>query len=156
MSIPHVREDSLQLFGFATEEERVAFERLIAVSGVGPRLALAVLSGIGPAELETVVDSGDRSRLERIPGIGRKTAERLLLELRNRPSGGRKAAAAAPSGAVPAVPLGIRGDAVSALENLGYPRDRAWTAVQDAGASVGAAGESLESLLRTALQRLLR
>ena len=79
----HVREDAIQLFGFWTAAERQAFLRLIAISGIGPRLALAVLSGIGAEDLDRAVRDADRGMLERIPGIGRKTAERMLLELRD-------------------------------------------------------------------------
>jgi Holliday junction DNA helicase RuvA len=150
----HVREDALQLFGFATEEERDVFERLLSISGVGPRLALAVLSGIEPSELTLAVEQSDHARLVRIPGIGRKTAERIVLELRDRSESRRKTRAAAAGTPATPDPGGLRADAVSALENLGYPRDRAWSAVDDAAA--GASGDSLEGLLRAALKRLLR
>jgi Holliday junction DNA helicase RuvA len=94
----HVREDTLALFGFSTREERAAFERLISISGVGPRMALAVLSGIGLEDLARAVGEGDRGRLERIPGIGRKTAERILLELKDKKDG-RRSRRALPAGA---------------------------------------------------------
>ncbi len=80
----HVREDALQLFGFATPLEQTLFERLISVSGIGPKVALAVLSGIEPAELMRAIRSSDVARLTRIPGVGKKTAERLVLELKDR------------------------------------------------------------------------
>ena len=80
----HVREDALQLFGFATPLEQALFERLISVSGIGPKLALSVLSGIEPAELSRAIRSSDIARLTRIPGVGRKTAERLVVELKDR------------------------------------------------------------------------
>ena len=112
----HVRDDAIQLFGFMTALELVLFERLIGVSGIGPRVALAVLSGIEPNELVRAIRGGDVGRLTRIPGIGRKTAERMVLELKDR----------MPEGAEPhaddAVPDGadVRADVLSALANLGY------------------------------------
>jgi Holliday junction DNA helicase RuvA len=113
----HVREDALQLFGFATPLEQLLFERLIAVSGIGPKLALAVLSGIESGELVTAVRHNDVARLTRIPGVGRKTAERLTIELRDRLPN----TAVAPSDAVDAGG-GLRDDVLSALINLGYQR----------------------------------
>ena len=144
----HVREDALMLFGFATALELRVFEQLIGISGVGPRLALAVLSGIEPAELVRAVDGGDVRRLTSIPGIGRKTAERMGLELRDRlprvldagpePGGGPSAA---------------RGDLVSALVNLGYVRPSAERAVD---AALGAGDDSFEQVLRRALLEIAR
>src|SRR3954468_9583967 len=78
----HVREDALQLFGFATAEEKLVFERLISVSGIGPKLAVTVLSGVPTAELINAIRTGDVQRLVRIPGVGKKTAERMVLELK--------------------------------------------------------------------------
>jgi len=153
----HVREDALLLFGFATPDERTAFERLLAISGVGPRMALAVLSGIGAEDLERAVLDGDRDRLERIPGIGRKTAERILLELRDRVEReSRGTAEFAPKPGTGQAEGGIRADAVSALVNLGYTRDRARRAVDHAveGADDGAA--TLETVLKAALRNLVR
>ncbi len=154
----HVREDTFQLFGFATRDERGVFERLISVSGVGPRTALAVLSGIEVADLERAVRSGDRARLERVPGIGRKTAERILLELRDGPGrpGRGRTRGAPPEPPAPSDAGGTaRGDALSALENLGYGRDAAERAVD---AAMGQAGPSpaLEVVLRAALRGLMR
>jgi Holliday junction DNA helicase RuvA len=114
----HVREDALQLFGFATSLELVLFERLIGVSGIGPKLALAVLSGIEPSDLVRAIREADLTRLTRIPGVGKKTAERLVLELKDRlpaePGDGATAE--------PAATGGVRGDVLSALANLGYQR----------------------------------
>jgi Holliday junction DNA helicase RuvA len=109
----HVREDTLALFGFLSESEQDLFERLIDVAGVGPRLALAILSGIEPPDL------GDVARLTRIPGVGRKTAERLVLELKDKVQG----LAAAPS--TPASGGSPKDDLVSALLHLGYSRPEA-------------------------------
>lgn len=138
-----VRDDAIVLYGFPDRPELVAFERLIAVAGVGPRTALAVLSALSPGELAEAVESADLVRLQRTPGVGRKTAERILLELRGR---------------LPDVGDGsgtdTRGDAVSALVNLGYsPRD-ARRAV-DCGLEEGSDVE-LGEVLRLALQHLTR
>jgi Holliday junction DNA helicase RuvA len=115
-----VTDDAIQLYGFHTQLERTLFERLIAVNGVGPKLALAVLSGIEPAELVRAVRQADVGRLTRIPGVGKKTAERLVLELKDRlPSaavGEGDGTSTAPSGDT------VRDDLLSALVNLGYQR----------------------------------
>jgi len=155
----HVREDALQLFGFATLQERSAFELLIGISGVGPRLALAILSGIGVGELEEAVAQRDRPRLQRIPGVGKKTAERVLLELRDKLQA-RSAADSASSGAGAGDAAGradaqTRADAVSALVNLGYTRDTASRAVDGALEGIGEAA-GLERLLKAALGGLVR
>ena len=152
----HVREDALALYGFATREERDAFEKLIAISGVGPRTGLAVLSGVGVRELERAVLDSDRGKLERIPGIGRKTAERVILELRDRLERDRVARprGAAGAGGAPAE-AGVRADAVSALVNLGYPRDAASRAVDEALGD-HESGAAIEATLKAALRRLVR
>lgn len=158
----HVREDALVLYGFATTDEREAFENLTAISGVGPKMALAVLSGIDVEELRRAAVEADRAKLERIPGIGRKTAERILLDLRDRfdrtARSGRRAAGSA--AAVPDAPFGggIRGDAVSALVHLGYSREVASGAVDGAITDAGgqAVGPGLEAVLKAALRRLVR
>lgn len=155
----YVREEAIQLFGFSTEEERTAFQRLIAVSGIGPKIALAVLSGIGVADLERAVREGDRGVLERIPGIGRKTAERVILELRPRvttPRGAR--ATAKPSATVGEFGSAVAGpdaDAVSALVHLGYSDGAAYDAIVAARRHLGEEAP-IESLLRTALRSLVR
>lgn len=118
----HVREDALQLYGFFSTDEQGLFERLISVSGVGPRVALAILSGIESAELIQALRTSDVARLTRIPGVGKKTAERLVLELKDKMQS--FAAADAPEAA--AGPGGqLEQDVVSALANLGYPRAEA-------------------------------
>ena len=144
----YVREDTLSLFGFATLLELQVFERLITVSGVGPRLALAVLSGIEPPDLVQAVMRGDVDRLTRIPGVGKKTAERIGLELKDRLPAGL---AGEPDGGDGTPPGGDQGDVVSALLNLGYHRTAAERAVQ-AAAKSGAAG--FERTLRQALREL--
>ena len=147
----HVREDALALFGFATVLELQVFERLISISGVGPRLALAVLSGIEPPELVRAVMQGDVSRLTRIPGVGKKTAERIGLELRDRLPAGLDlddgGDALQPAGGDDKV------DVMSALLNLGYHRAVAERAV-NAAAGSGAAG--FEQTLRQALRELAK
>ena len=148
----HVREDTLALFGFATGLELEIFERLIAVSGIGPRLALAVLSGIEVADLVRAVRLGDVARLTAIPGIGKKTAERIVLEIRDR--------------LPPAVPAGVeaaditagerdlRGDLRSALLNLGYHRALVEKAID---AVLQSDGEmTFERMLKQALGALNR
>ena len=113
----HVREDQLALYGFATPLELAMFERLIAVSGIGPKLALAVLSGIEPRDLVGAIQRNDLARLTAIPGVGKKTAERICVELRDRLP---KAVAGTDAPASPGDTL--RDDLVSALINLGYHR----------------------------------
>ncbi len=114
----HVREDALQLFGFATPLEQSLFERLIGVSGIGPKVALSVLSGIEPEGLVRAIRGSDLGRLTSIPGVGKKTAERLIVELRDRLP---KTADTTPAGA-PAEADDLRADLMSALMNLGYQR----------------------------------
>lgn len=153
-----VREDAIQLFGFWTDEERKAFQRLIAVSGIGPKIALAVLSGVGVDDMERAVREGDCGVLERIPGIGRKTAERVLLELRDRPTTRRGRGAGAPSASTAVVSAAVAGpdaDAVSALVHLGYSDNAAYDAIVAARRTLGA-DAPIEGLLRTALRGLVR
>ena len=145
----HVREEALSLFGFATVLELDLFERLIGVNGVGPRLALAVISGIEPPALVEAVRASDVARLTGIPGVGRKTAERIVLELKDK----LPAAAAADEAdeAAETGGRGLRGDVVSALLNLGYPRspaERAVTAVIERGPG------DFDATLRQALREL--
>jgi len=117
----HVREDALALFGFESLGERALFERLIEVAGVGPKLAVNILSGIEASDLVDALRGGDLARLTRIPGVGRKTAERLVLELKD------KMPALAPSAEAPAVSgsAPTKADLLSALANLGYSRNEA-------------------------------
>jgi Holliday junction DNA helicase RuvA len=149
----HVREDALQLYGFLTTLEQQIFERLIAISGIGPKLAIAVLSGIEPGELIGAVHRGDLARLTAIPGVGRKTAERMVLELKD-----RLAQLAVPAGAVMPMPDSpgerLRTDLLSALQNLGYHRPLAEKAV-DATLS-SASAPTFEQALKAALRELMR
>lgn len=118
----YVREDALQLFGFATAAERETFEVLIATSGVGPKLALAVLSAMRPAELRDHVLGGDASVLTSIPGVGRKTADRLIVELRDRLARLDLGSGTAPLTGGDAARAAARSDALAALEALGFSR----------------------------------
>lgn len=146
----HVREDQLALYGFATPLELTVFERLIGVSGIGPRLALAVLSGMEPRELTAAIERSDLAKLTRIPGVGKKTAERIVVELRDRLP---KALASAGTTAPAPAPADVRrDDLASALVNLGYDR-RAIDRVLDA--VLGDQPEaSFEQHLRSALKAL--
>ncbi|MCA1585442.1 MAG: Holliday junction branch migration protein RuvA [Acidobacteria bacterium] len=116
----HVREDQLALYGFTSALELIVFERLIGVSGIGPKLALAVLSGMEPRDLVTAIQRGDLARLTAIPGVGKKTAERISMELRDRLP--RALEASAGAAAPPTPGDALREDLVSALANLGYHR----------------------------------
>jgi len=142
----HVREDTLALYGFLTERERALFQLLMSVAGIGPRVALTVLSGIPPAELIEALRHGDVRRLVAIPGVGKKTAERMILELAEKAAAFQ---AEAPAGAAAAVSTD---DVVSALVNLGYRRAEAERAV-DATARTGAPKE-FGDFLKAALKRL--
>jgi Holliday junction DNA helicase RuvA len=142
----HVREDSLALYGFLSQDEKNLFEKLIGVSGIGPSLAIKVLSGLAAAELITAIRKGEVERLVRIPGVGKKTAERMVLELRDKlpaPSGEDRAAAAPAIGE-------IEQDVLSALLNLGCARPAAELAVRKAKS--GGAPVEFEPLFRRALE----
>jgi Holliday junction DNA helicase RuvA len=141
----HVREDALSLFGFASAGEQALFERLIEVAGVGPRLAVNILSGIEAGELAEALRASDVARLTRIPGVGRKTAERLVLELKDK----MPKLAASPE---PAAAGGARDDLVSTLVNLGYSRGEAEKGAERAVREDG--GARFEDLLRRALRAL--
>ena len=149
----HVREDAILLFGFATPEERELFERLVTVSGIGPRLALVVLSGLPLPELVGALAAQDVKRLSSIPGVGKKLAERLGVELKDKVAGIVPGGAPGPGGPG-AAPGGLLEDAVGALLNLGYRRPQAEAAVKEAGDSAGTA--DLPALLSAALRLLSR
>jgi Holliday junction DNA helicase RuvA len=147
----HVREDVIALYGFATSLEQDLFERLIATSGVGPKLALAVLSGIEPLELIRAIRTQDVARLTRIPGIGKKTAERIGLELKDRlPS----ALGAGEAPVEAAQEDQRRSDLISALLNLGYQRAVAEKAIDRA--LHASADAPFEQVLRHALKSMMR
>lgn len=137
-----VKDDGIELYGFSGPDELGAFERLIAVAGVGPRIALAVLSSLAPDELASVVATGDLARLTMTPGVGKKTAQRILLELK-----GKLSATTSAGG-------DLRGDAASALVNLGYRQAQAMAAVEAVLADNPA--DDVGEVLRLALQRLTK
>jgi Holliday junction DNA helicase RuvA len=141
----HVREDTLALYGFATEREKALFEKLLSVSGIGPRLAVMVLSGLPTEELTGAIRRGEVARLIRIPGVGRKTGERIILELREK-LGAIESEAAAPGG--------VEEEVISALLNLGSSRPAAEAAVEKARRD--GAAEAFEPLFRAALQVVMK
>ncbi len=144
-----IREDAHLLFGFATTQEKSLFRELIKLSGVGPKLALAVLSGVSVEEFWNLVRSGDAVRLTKLPGIGKKTAERMLLELREKAGASDNAISIGGSSPQPATPLA---EARSALESLGYkPADAA--KMTDAFTTEGL---GTDQIIREALKRAVR
>lgn len=145
----HLREDSLTLYGFLTAREKHLFELLISASGVGPALALKILSGMSVEELVPAIRRGDLAQLMRIPGVGKKTAERIVVELRD-----KLAAMEVPEAEKPTSRSGLEADVVSALLNLGYERRAAEKAVEEVQRD--GAGTSFEVLLRATLQQLSR
>lgn len=149
----HVREDALALYGFATLLEQELFERLIGVGGIGPKLALAVLSGIEPLELIRAIERGDIGRLTAIPGVGKKTSERIVLELKDRLPRPQVAAVAL-GGDAAAPPADVRDDVLSALVNLGYHRPLAEKAVASAVNTVP--DGDFERTLKQALRELAK
>jgi len=146
----HVREEAISLFGFATPLELDLFERLIGISGIGPKVGLAVLSGIEPAELISAIERGDLARLTAIPGVGKKTSERIVLELKDR----LPKAHAVPAAGVADEPV-LRDDLVSALINLGYHRPLAEKAVEAAFRAAGR-DAGFEQTLKQALRELAK
>ncbi len=163
----HVREDAIQLYGFPSADEKAVFELLIGVSGIGPRLAITLLAGLSAGELVAAIARGQFDRLRAIPGVGKKTAERLVVELKDKvqrlPDGLRRAAAAGALGSTPAAPSGpgnadggpadVEADLLSALVNLGYTKLTAEKAIARVR---GARREpaSLADLLRETLKVL--
>jgi Holliday junction DNA helicase RuvA len=144
----HVREDTIALFGFVTVDEKALFEKLIAVSGIGPKLAMNVLSGIAAGELVTAIKTSQTDRLVRIPGVGKKTAERIVLELRDKLEGiGGVAVTPAPKAVVLS---DLEMDVLSALVNLGCQRTAAENAIRKA--STAGAGPGFEELFRKSLE----
>ncbi|MBZ5627681.1 MAG: Holliday junction branch migration protein RuvA [Acidobacteriia bacterium] len=141
----HVREDAIALFGFLRAEEKRLFEKLISVSGIGPKLAITILSGMPTLDMVSAIRGNDVARLTRIPGIGKKTAERMVLELRDKLEG---------FGAAPPTPAATpaQEDVLSALVNLGYQRAAAERAV--AMASKSGNGASFDALFRDSLAAL--
>jgi len=138
----HVREDALALYGFLRAEEKQLFEKLITVSGIGPKLAVTILSGMPTADMVGAIRANDHARLTKIPGVGKKTAERMCVELRDKLEGFGGATAVKKVSAV-------EEDVISALTNLGYQRALAEKAVERAISSSGK--ESFDAVFRAAL-----
>jgi Holliday junction DNA helicase RuvA len=146
----HVREDIMQLFGFATEGERSMFRMLISVSGIGPRTALGILSGISVADVRHHITSGNSAALTSIPGIGKKTAERLILELRDRID--KIGPAPESSTGTTDKASEARSEAMLALTSLGYTRQAAEKALRFALKETGEIPLSVEDLIKRALK----
>jgi Holliday junction DNA helicase RuvA len=146
----HVREDALALYGFASADEKMAFEKLISISGIGPTLAQKILSGIDANDLADAIARNDARKLSTIPGVGKKTAERICLELRDK-------LVATPPAATPAEPsrLSIDDDVQSALINLGYRAKDAEIALAKARQELGADAE-FSSILKRSLRHLTK
>jgi Holliday junction DNA helicase RuvA len=149
----HVREETLQLYGFLTDLERLVFERLIGISGIGPKLAIAVLSGMDSREVITAIQRADVARLTGIPGIGKKTAERIVLELKDRLM---QLAPPVAVGTATGASAGdrLREDLLSALQNLGYHRPQAEKAIDTTLKGGGAT--NFEQALRGALREMMK
>lgn len=149
----HVREGIFELYGFVRREELSCFKQLIAISGVGPKAALAILGAVTPEKLALCVISGDEKALTAAPGIGKKLAQRILLEMKDKMSKDQLEAASGSSGIVMpelTAPGGAMEDALAALAVLGYPRAVAVTALQ----GVDTAGLATDEIVRAALKRL--
>src|SRR5215469_13557056 len=144
----HVREDALALYGFLSAREKYLFELLLGASGVGPSLALKILSGMSVEELVPAIRNSDLARLTKIPGVGRKTAERMVVELKDK----LEAVTVEVERPAASTPAGIEADVASALVNLGYDQRAAEAAVTEAKREAGAG--NFEKLLRAALQIL--
>jgi Holliday junction DNA helicase RuvA len=144
----HVREDQIALFGFAEPDEKRLFEKLLTISGIGPKLAITVLSGIDASRLVAAIRSGDHATLTRIPGIGKKSAERVVLELKDKldDMAATPAAGTAPSSLGP-----VADDVLSAMVNLGYARPAAEKAIEAVLAKQPGVAQDFEGLFRAAM-----
>ncbi|MBL0160906.1 MAG: Holliday junction branch migration protein RuvA [Bryobacterales bacterium] len=149
----NVREDAIQLFGFLRTDEKALFEKLISVSGIGPKLGITVLSGLAAPDLVRIIRAGDVQMLTRVPGIGKKTAERIVLELRDKLDGiGETPMPGAAKPASVAVFTAVQSDVASALVNLGCQRSGAEAAVVKASKEMGET--EFEPLFRRAMELL--
>jgi Holliday junction DNA helicase RuvA len=147
----HVREDQLALFGFSETQEKRLFEKLLTISGIGPKLAITVLSGISSDRLVTAIRSGDHATLTRIPGIGKKTAERVVLELKDKLDDLAVAIPTTAGGPHHGAGGTAGDDALSALVNLGYARPVAQRAIETAIAKDPDASRDFETLFRASM-----
>lgn len=151
-----VREDAQQLYGFAGLEERSLFRHLIKVTGVGPKMALAILSGMTAGEFVRCVHSGDVATLTRLPGVGKKTAERLLVEMKDRLAGWKKSDGPQSSSLEPGGISGVAAEAESALQALGYKFQEATRMIAAARKELGGDAVPSEMLIRTALRQAVK
>jgi Holliday junction DNA helicase RuvA len=147
-----VREDSMTLFGFSSMEERLLFDQILGVSGIGPKTAIGILSAIGSAELSEAIRSSDIRRLTGVPNVGKKTAERLIVELRDKLLKEESADTISSMGSS----AGIRGDALQALLALGYQRAAAEKAIRNVLQSSPESATTTEGLVRSALKEVLK
>lgn len=157
----HVREDAFTLFGFTTREEKAMFLKLLTVSGIGPKVALSVLSGVGTRELAGTIARGDVKRLTQIPHVGKKIAERIVLELKDKVGNVVELDAARGTGKLAALPLatklaGPQEEALSALMNLGYKRAEAEAALADVPVGVTEVTDIVRAALKALATRLAR
>jgi Holliday junction DNA helicase RuvA len=145
----HVREDIMQLYGFATEQERELFRLLISISGIGPKMAQGILSGLDPQQLKDAIVGGNIPALTAVAGVGRKTAERIVMELRDRLA---KDEILNPPTVATSVQLKARSEAIIALMSLGHSRSTAEHALNTASSGPGARDLSVEELIKLALR----
>ncbi len=151
-----VREDAISLYGFASADEKKLFVLLITVSGIGPKLALTVLGGLGPAELQSAISGRDLARLTSVPGVGKKTAERICMELADKAGalGGFAAMPAGTGGTGAAAQAAPQADAASALVNLGYTEQQVWQVLRSLEKEQDMSAALVEDWLRQALRIL--
>ncbi len=151
----HIRNDTIQLFGFRTTEEKMAFSLLTGISGIGPKLALSGLSALSIPDLCTAIESGDIDKLSSIPGVGKKSASRIILELKDKTHRIRESDAQEPSQSPPPTGNHLEEEASSALLNLGYRAQEVGKAIKFATTKLGETYE-LEDLIRTTLKELAK
>lgn len=152
----NVREDAIQLFGFATREEKAMFLRLVQVTGIGPKVALSILSGLAPHELASAIARGDIKRLTSIPHVGKKLAERIVVELKDKIGNVVELPTAAKAAAPAPRPAGPQEEAISALVNLGYKRAEAEAAIAEVPKDVADASDIIRRALKGLAGRLAR
>jgi holliday junction DNA helicase RuvA len=149
----HIREDIQQLFGFFTDHEREMFKLLISISGIGPRMAQTILSGIRPDELVRIISMGNISALVAVPGVGKKTAERLILELKDKVG---KIDSGIPVSGIDQSSISIRSEALNALLSLGFSREKAEVSIRTVLNESDSKSISIEELIKRALQNTNR
>ncbi|MDY3122250.1 Holliday junction branch migration protein RuvA [Clostridiaceae bacterium 68-1-5] len=147
----HVKEDEMKLFGFLSKEEKELFKLIIGVSGIGPKGGLSILSALSPNALRMAVVSGDAKAIAKSPGIGKKTAEKLILELKDKLNLEQMLEQTS-EGAANIENTGVQGEVIEALTELGYGQTEAWRAVRNSGLEEG---DTAESLLKRALKNIM-